>query len=165
MGWDFLGIPNPRSPSRGLGMGIFHFGLDQKIPGDLKSRGWGSGIWDPQKSPVKNPQKIPNPGDGDSGFLRLKKSPKNPQVKSPKNPQSRGWGFGIFEAEKSPKNPQVKSPKNPQSRGWGFGIFDAEKSPKNPQSKIPRNPQSRGWGFLNPGDIPDPQSQSVAPKS
>ena len=119
-------------------MGIFHFGLDQKIPGDLKSRGWGSGIWDPQKSPVKNPQKIPNPGDGDSGFLRLKKSP---------------------------KNPQVKSPKNPQSRGLGLGIFDAEKSPKNPQSKIPRNPQSRGWGFLNPGDIPDPQSQSVAPKS
>ena len=75
LGWDFLGIPNPRSPSRGLGMGIFHFGLDQKIPGDLKSRGWGSGILDPQKSPVKNPRKIPNPGDGDSGFL----SPKNPQ--------------------------------------------------------------------------------------
>ena len=86
MGWDFLGIPNPRSPSRGLGMGIFHFGLDQKIPGDLKSRGWGSGIWDPQKSPVKNPQKIPNPGDGDLGFLRPKNPQKIPNRKSPEIP-------------------------------------------------------------------------------
>ena len=27
-------LEDPRFPSRGLGMGIFHFGLDQKIPGD-----------------------------------------------------------------------------------------------------------------------------------
>ena len=35
-----------RSASRELGMGIFHFGLDQKIPANLKARGWGSEIWD-----------------------------------------------------------------------------------------------------------------------
>ena len=57
-------------------------------------RGWGSGIWDPQKSPVKNPQNIPNPGDGDLGFFRLK---------IPKNLQSQGWEFGIFEARKIPE--------------------------------------------------------------
>ena len=50
-------------PPGGLGMGIFHLGLDQKIPGDSKSRGWWSGIWDLQESPVKNPRKISNPGD------------------------------------------------------------------------------------------------------
>ena len=69
LGWDFLGLPNPQW------MWIFHFGRDQKIPGDLKSLEWGSGIWDPQKSPVKNSQK------------------------SPKNPQSLDiytWGFRIF---------------------------------------------------------------------
>ena len=60
MEWDLFGIPNSESPSRVLGMGIFHFGLDQKFHEDLKSRGWGLGIWDPQKSPVKDPQKIPN---------------------------------------------------------------------------------------------------------
>ena len=60
LGWDFLGIPNPQW------MGIFHFGLHQK------SRRWGQGICDPQKSPVKNSQKIPNLGDflaGNWGFL------------------------------------------------------------------------------------------------
>ena len=29
---------------------IFHFGLNQKIPGDLKSQEWGSQIRSPQKS-------------------------------------------------------------------------------------------------------------------
>ena len=32
LGWDFFG--DLQSPSRGSGMGIRHFGLDQKIPGD-----------------------------------------------------------------------------------------------------------------------------------
>ena len=69
-------------------MGIFHFGLDQKILGDLKSRGWGSGIWNPQKSRVKNPPKIPNPGNGELGFLRLE----NPQNFIP----GIFWGWGFF---------------------------------------------------------------------
>ena len=43
LGWDFLGIPNPRSPSRGLGMGIFHFGLDQKNPRGFEIPGMGIG--------------------------------------------------------------------------------------------------------------------------
>ena len=29
LGWDFLEIPNLPSPSEGLRMGIFHFGLDE----------------------------------------------------------------------------------------------------------------------------------------
>ena len=28
LGWDFLEIPDPPSPSEGLRMGIFHFGPD-----------------------------------------------------------------------------------------------------------------------------------------
>ena len=73
-------------------MGIFHFGRDQKIHGDLKSRGWESGI--------ENPQKIPS-------------------KKSPKNPQSRGWGFVIFVAEKSLIGISEKSPIFIR-RDWGF---------------------------------------------
>ena len=42
--------------------------LNPKIPRDFRSRGWGSGIWDPQKSSLKNSRKIPNPRDGD--FLK-----------------------------------------------------------------------------------------------
>ena len=63
----------------GLGMGSFHFGLNPKILGDLKSRGWGSEIWNPQKSRVKNLQNNHNSGDGDLGFLRPIKKPKNLQ--------------------------------------------------------------------------------------
>ena len=42
---------DPPSPSRGVGMRIFHFGLDQKIPGEKspknsQSRGWGLGIFE-----------------------------------------------------------------------------------------------------------------------
>ena len=47
LGWDYLGIPNPQS--RGSGMGIFHFGLDQNIPGDwgfLKSGDFFPKDWD-----------------------------------------------------------------------------------------------------------------------
>ena len=39
--------------SRGLGMGISHFRLDKK-PGDLKSRGWRSELYNPKKFPEKN---------------------------------------------------------------------------------------------------------------
>ena len=53
----FFGIPNPPSP--GIGDGVLHFGLDRKIPGDLKfsriedffkSRDFIPGIWDFLKS-------------------------------------------------------------------------------------------------------------------
>ena len=47
-------------------MGIFLFWARSKHPRDLKSWGWRSGIENPQKSP-----KIPDLGDGDSGFLRF----------------------------------------------------------------------------------------------
>ena len=37
LGWNFLGIPDPKSQFRALGMGIFHFGLDKKMGiGDLE---------------------------------------------------------------------------------------------------------------------------------
>ena len=93
---------DPRSPIPG--MGIFHFGLDQKIPGDgdrwfgipknlqwkipknRQSRGWRFGILEAENPPKKFP-KIPNPGDWDLGFLR----PKNLQLKSSKNPRFRKY--------------------------------------------------------------------------
>ena len=49
---------DPQFPSRGLGMGIFNFGLDRKIPGD-GDRGFRF-------------SKNLNHWDGDLGFLRLK---------------------------------------------------------------------------------------------
>ena len=85
-------------------MGIFDFGLNKKNSEDLKFQGWRSGILNPHKSPVKNPQKN----------------------------RSRGWGFGIFEAKKSPKNPQglrffFKSgefhPEDWEFLSLGLGIF------------------------------------------
>ena len=73
----FLGDLQSSIPISGIGNGDFSFWA--------KSRGWERGIRDPKKSLVKNPQwdlgflgrKIPNPRDGNLGFLR----PNNPRVR------------------------------------------------------------------------------------
>ena len=64
-GWDFFGIPDPESRSRGFGIGIFYFGLDQKIPKIPKSRGSGSGFENPEKIPKEKSRKSRNPEDRD----------------------------------------------------------------------------------------------------
>ena len=91
-GWDFFGIPDPKSRSRGFGIGIFYFGLDQKIPKIPKSRGSGSGFENPEKIPKEKSRKSQNPGDRDRDFKTSKKSRKNPESKIPKIPKSRGSG-------------------------------------------------------------------------
>ena len=71
LGWNFFGI------------GIFYFGLDQKIP---KSRGSGSGFEKFEKNPEKissaKSRKTRNPGDRDWDLKIPEKSqeiPKNPE--------------------------------------------------------------------------------------
>ena len=150
MGWDFLGIPNPLS--QGLRIGILHFGLDQKIPGDLKSREWGSGIWDPQ-----NPQKICSPGNGDLGF-RGRKIPKKSPSKISKISLIPGMGIWDFEGEKIP---------DLGDEDWGFlrflgflsrglgifipGIFAKSRG----YLRNPRDIHPGDWGFLSPGVFGD----------
>ena len=69
----FFGISNPKYRSRRIGIGIFKFGLDQKIPKIPKAR--GSGFENPEKIPSAKSWKAQNPGDRD---LNLK-IPKNRQ--------------------------------------------------------------------------------------
>ena len=58
--------------SRRLGMGSFHFGLDQKNPRGFEIPRMGIGdLGFPKISSEKSP-KIANPGDGDLRFLKLK---------------------------------------------------------------------------------------------
>ena len=71
------------------------------------SRGSGMGIWNPLKSPVKNPQNILNPGDRDLGFLRLK---------IPKISSIPGMGIWDFRSRKIPN----------QFKIWGFYHGDWE---------------------------------------
>ena len=91
-GMGFFGDSQFPIPILGIADGNFSFRARSKNPRDFKSRGWESGIENPQKSQVKNLRKIPNLGDGDSWFLW----PKNPSSESPKNPQFLSAGIGDF---------------------------------------------------------------------
>ena len=59
-GWDFIGIRNPESRSRGFRIGVFYFGLDRKT---RKSRNPGDqDVKTSKKSREQNPE---NPGNRD----------------------------------------------------------------------------------------------------
>ena len=68
-------------------MGIFHFGLDQKIPRD-RDRGFRI----PENPQKKSPKNRLSRGWG-FGILEAKKSPKIPIRKCPEMAESQRWGF------------------------------------------------------------------------
>ena len=110
--WDFFGIPNPESRSRGFRIGIFYFGLDQKIPKMPKSRGSGWGFKNPEKIPKEKSRKCRNPGDRDRDL----KIPKKSRKKNPENAEIPGIGTGILKPLKNPeKIPRAKSQKSQNS--------------------------------------------------
>ena len=127
-GWDFFGIPNPESWSRGFGIGILYFGLDRKIPEIPKSRGSGSGFENPEKIPKEKSRKSQNPGDRDRDFKTSKKSRKIPKAKSPKIPKSLGSGLGFENFEIIPKKSRVKNPENSKIPGIGIYFFGISRS-------------------------------------
>ena len=90
---------DPESRSRGFGLGIFYFGLDQKILKIPKFR--GSGFENSEKLPTEQSQKSRNLGDRD-----MKTSKQIPKISRPKFRKSRGSGSGF----ENPKNPE-KIPK------------------------------------------------------
>ena len=110
--WDGI-FWHPRSPSRRLGMEIFHFGLDRKFP-----RIWNPGDRDRRFWIPKNPQwEIPIPGIGFWDFLDRKSGVFMPEYWG----FLKIWGFlspgffatGIF-------------------RGWGFSRWMANPTKEPP---------------------------------
>ena len=102
-GWDFFGIPDPESRSRGFGIGIFYFGLDQKIPKIPKSRGSGSGFENPEKIPSEKSRKSQNPGDRDLFFRDIPGISRSGGAQEQKTQQHPKKHFYILKTKKTLK--------------------------------------------------------------